>query len=145
MLEVCEIIVFLLLFLISIFDIKNREFSIILPCILLLFLIVYQCISRSFDWLFCGAGMVPGALLILFHYLTRGGVGLGDGIVIGVLGFHLGLWENLSLLFLSLVLEMIFAVGVLVKKKIQKEAVSRHMTIPFIPFVTGGYLLLMFS
>lgn len=144
MLEVCKIIVGLFLIVLSVLDIKDREFPVLLLLLLFAFLIGGQCIQPFRAWSDCLMGVLPGALLVLFHYLTRGGIGLGDGLLIGILGLFLGFWENLSLLFFSLLLEAVFAGGLCVKRKLAGKAFERNLTLPFVPFITCGYVLLLF-
>lgn len=143
MLEMCEIIVGLFLIVLSVLDIKDREFPVLSLLLLFVFLIGGQCIHPFRAWSDCALGVLPGVLLLLFHYLTRGGIGLGDGLLIGILGVQLGFWENLSLLFFSLLLEVVFAGGLCVKRKLAGKAFERSMTLPFVPFITCGYVFLL--
>ena len=79
-------------------------------------------------------GLFIGIILIIISKLTRGQIGLGEGIIFCATGLGLGFWPNLCLLLYSLTLAAVFSGFMfLVRKK------GRMYTIPFVPFVCVGY------
>ncbi len=79
-------------------------------------------------------GLLIGIVLIIVSKLTRGQIGLGDGLIFCATGLGLGFWANLCLLLYSLTMAAAFSgFMILVRKKV------RTYTIPFIPFVCLGY------
>jgi leader peptidase (prepilin peptidase)/N-methyltransferase len=67
--------------------------------------------------------------------LTRGGVGMGDGLLLLALSGFLSAEELLMILLLGLFLCAVWgAILFLLRKK------ERHTEIPFIPFLSLGYL-----
>lgn len=91
-------------------------------------------------WLSKGVGMLSGILLVLLSKATKGQIGMGDAIVLTVTGVVFGFWDNLFLLFYSLVLSAVHAAILLIMKKIHKK-----QSIAFLPFVAIGTLGVIFG
>ena len=77
--------------------------------------------------------LMPGALMILISFISRGELGLADGIMVMSLGPVLGLNRALLGLMAALFLSCIFSIGILALKKGNKKT-----RLPFIPFLTAG-------
>ena len=92
--------------------------------------IVFLGASGIFDTLYSGhmPAWQPGVLTLLAGKATKEGIGYGDGWLI----LSLGMWLTLKDLLFLLTVGMIFSVlyGVLSGKK----------EMPFVPFLTVGYL-----
>lgn len=86
-------------------------------------------------WISKGFGMLFGIMLMLLSKTSKGQIGMGDAIVLTVTGVVFGFWNNLCLLFYSLVLSAVYAVILLLMKKIHKK-----QSIAFLPFVFIGTL-----
>lgn len=95
---------------------------------------------------FCGAWKGPGMLLsylpgivfLLIAHVCRECIGYGDGLVILCLGAYLSLGQILELCMVALTLAGLVALGlILVAHK------GRRATLPFVPFLLAGYLILM--
>lgn len=84
------------------------------------------------------AGMLSGAGIILFSKLSRGRIGMGDGLVFMLTGLYLGLWENLFLMLISFGLAGLWGLYQLL---IQHK--SRYHRMAFVPFLFLGYILLI--
>ena len=87
------------------------------------------------DASFWFAGFVPGALFLAMSLLTKGGIGLGDGLVLLALGAWLPVDLLLSALFCALLAGSAAAVYLLTIRHS-----GRNRTFPFIPFLFGGML-----
>lgn len=81
-----------------------------------------------------GAGV--GGILLVISFLSRGKIGLGDGYLLCISGFALGVQQNLALLGYGLLFAGVVAVVMLICKK-----ASRNTKMPFVPFLFGAYLL----
>lgn len=84
------------------------------------------------DW------MLPlgiGVLVLAFGFLTRGGIGIGDGLLLLALGSLLDADSYVRTLVIGLLLSAFFS-GILlvVMKK------SRKTEIPLVPFLLAGYI-----
>ena len=121
-------------------DIKQKKLTILYImmfgiCGMFLHLLVPVCSIYSIIW-----GMLLGLALILVSMLTRGSVGLGDGILLAVTGVYLGGYKNLQLFMIGLLLAAFWSlVLVVVKKKNGKEEIA------FVPFLLVSYLIMIFG
>lgn len=86
------------------------------------------------------AGAAAGAAVILLSIITGGKIGMGDGILLCITGLSLGFWGNMELFCLALMLAAGLSIILLVLQK-----ADRRMSIPFVPFMLAGYLILLFT
>jgi len=127
-----------LLGLCSLEDIKRKELTIVYILMfgiggIILHLFAPVCSIYSVLW-----GMVIGIALILVSLVTRGSVGMGDGILLMVTGVYLGGYGNLELFMKGLFLAAVWSLGLLVlKKKRGKEEIA------FVPFLLVSYLSIL--
>lgn len=86
-----------------------------------------------FAW---AAGLLPGALLLAYGFLTEGKLGKADGYMMIALGLFLG-WETCTaILTAACLLAAVYAgIGILRKK------MTRNSKISFAPFLLLGTLL----
>ena len=80
-------------------------------------------------------GMIPGVLLLFISFFSRGQIGCGDGAVVLITGFAVGIGSTVILLTGALLLIAFFSAGMLITGKL-----NRKSTLPFIPFVFIGYM-----
>lgn len=78
------------------------------------------------------AALVPGVLFLGLSKASRGGVGLGDGIVVAALGAWLPLWDCLLVVILSLA-------GVAAVALAMSAARRAKARIPYVPFLLAAY------
>lgn len=90
-------------------------------------------------WISKGVGTFMGVVLILLSKVSKEQIGMGDAIVITMTGAVFGFWNNLCLLFYSLILSAVYAVVLLLMKKIHKR--QRIAFLPFVVFGTIGVIL----
>ena len=83
-------------------------------------------------------GILPGICVCVLSYVTRGGIGKGDGYLLCVSGLALGVEANLAVLFYGLLAAGLFSGVLLVLRKVKRET-----KLPFVPFLCGGYLILL--
>lgn len=84
-------------------------------------------------------GIMIGILFIVISYASRGQIGMGDGIVIGILGLLLGWKQTLAITFAALILCFCITGLLLLARRI-----TRSCKMPFIPYLLGAYGLLVF-
>lgn len=84
------------------------------------------------------AGCLPGLLLLAAGFLSKEAIGFGDGGMLVSAGMYLTFSENLMLTILSLFLAAGGAGILLAAKKIRRKE-----TLPFLPFLLAGYVLLL--
>lgn len=80
------------------------------------------------------ASLLPGLLLMFFSYLTKGGLGLGDALVVLGLGLFFRGEELFIILFMSMGLAMLWAGILFIKGRNGKQS------FPMLPFLLAGYV-----
>ena len=83
-------------------------------------------------------GCLIGAVFLLVARISREAIGYGDGLMIIATGASLGVIDNVLLMLCALVLAALFSIGLLIVKKYKRKD-----EIPFIPFLLGGYVVLL--
>ena len=81
-------------------------------------------------------GSLVGLGVILISMMTRGKIGMGDGIILCITGISLGFWKNLELFLIALLLSAIISILLLATKR-----VDRQKAIPFIPFIFIAFVI----
>lgn len=115
-------------------DIRYRKVSLCSVGAYLLVGIFYQCLYRK-EAAAMLLGLIPGILLVAVSKATREALGMGDALLMLVLGMYLGLWAAVEVLFAAMFLAAIWAGALLfVKKK------GRDYEFPFVPFLLLAYV-----
>lgn len=132
-----EFITGIYLLFLTIEDVKKR--TVPLACIIIFsgsgifmnYIFKYQSLSS----LFLGIGV--GAVVIVLGKVTRGGVGLGDGAVLGSIGIVIGGEKGFLLFFISIFMSAIFSLIFLSLKKVKWK-----QELPFLPYILCTYIIL---
>lgn len=122
----------------SVEDIKSRRLGVCMLCSFGILGVMLHLLFEKEEIVSILGGAFIGAALIAISFLTRGRVGLGDGMALTVTGIFLGFEKNLMLFMVSQCLTACFALFLLVVKK--KE---RNYEIPYIPFLLVSYVGLL--
>lgn len=80
------------------------------------------------------ASLLPGFLLLIFSCLTKGGIGLGDAVVVIGLGLFLRGDKLCLILFVSMGLAMLWAGILFIRGRNGKQS------FPMLPFLLAGYV-----
>lgn len=130
-----KIIVIAMLAIESISDIRTQTVSLIrIVAFALLGITINFCKDYQSVWSVVG-GLVVGIILLGYALLSKGAMGVGDGVVFLCLGIFLGMSGNLRLLFFSLIVAALAGgVYAIVSKKGIKAK------IPFIPCVLVAFV-----
>ena len=123
----------------TIADIKKKEISLWLFGILGISVIVGCFVLGNQKWYMSAAGVIPGILLIILAKITGQSIGYGDGIILAEVGLITGVGRCMLILAVALALAGVFSLGILVIKKVDKR-----YRIPFVPFLTIGYVAVMY-
>lgn len=83
-------------------------------------------------------GVLAGTFILLLSRLTKGRIGMGDGIIFMLTGLYLGLMDNLILMCISFSLAGLWGIFLIFIKNN-----SKNEKIPFVPFLFIGYCLMM--
>lgn len=121
-----------------------------IPNRILIFLLTIRMVLLVVEWITVPAmGMallissllgllIGGGLFLIAHFISRGGVGMGDVKLFAVIGFYVGGGSIMPVVFLSALSSALYSVVMLALKKISLKA-----EIPFAPFVLVGMILAM--
>lgn len=82
--------------------------------------------------------LLGGGMFLLAHFITRGGVGMGDVKLFAVIGTYVGGGSIMALVFLTALASAFYSIVMLIRKKIKLKE-----EIPFAPFVLIGTILTM--
>lgn len=111
-------------------DIKEKKISVDKLLVFACMAVLYRIFIKQFFWQEILGCMIPGTILLLLSWVTKEGIGYGDGMAVIVLGLWTGGWFALHVMGLGIMLCGMYAVICLVRKK--RDA------IPFIPFLLAG-------
>ncbi len=128
-----EILVLLFLGINAILDFKYKKIPWVLSICFIVIGIGSVLISSPINWWqFLGA--IVGIGIILISVCTKQAIGLGDGLVLLVVGIFIGLWKTLMILFLAGILVAVVGIIMMVQKK-----GNLNTSLPFIPFILAAY------
>lgn len=85
-------------------------------------------------------GLLLGSLLLGISFATRGALGRGDGIFLGIIGLNMGFSMVFSIFAGALLLAAMLAVLLIITKR-----VNRNTAFPFLPFLSVSYGILCIS
>lgn len=119
------------------FDIREKKIPMLPVCLSAVLSVGFSVHRNSFDIASLLMGLLMGVLLCGFSLLSKGGIGLGDGLLAGACGVCIGFYETLGLFFGGFFLAGITGfLLVLVGKKSMKEE------LPLVPFLYVAYSIL---
>ena len=121
----------------AISDVKRREikivYLIVAGAIGILALVISGEKSRIISSLF---GIAIGLTVIVLAYLTKGGIGYGDGLLLCISGLLLGVRNNIILLLMGCFFSAVVSMFLLVIKK-----ADRKTLLPFVPFLIPAVIV----
>lgn len=133
------ILISLWLFLCSLQDFRKKQIHVFLILAGFIIIVINVLLFGNSSILQNLLGMIPGILLILLCFISRGQIGLGDGLIVSILGLNLGLTKSFVLLTYSLFGSAFFSIILLAFRM-----VNRKKSIPFVPFLLVSYLGVIF-
>lgn len=123
------------LFMLSVEDVRHKKIS-LFPIIIMGMTLMGLALWEGKDFLFIFIGLIPGLMAMLLSVLTKGGMGMGDAVLLMAVGVYLGLWDGLAVLMLGLLLSSLTAIILLVLRKAHLKT-----ELPFVPFYFGGIVV----
>lgn len=123
------------LFLCSIQDIKSKKIHLYLIAVGFVSSLLVSFLYHDAVLLERVAGAIPGLFLLALNPITRGQIGIGDGLIVVIMGICLGFTLTASILLLGLFVAAFYSAILLIFKK-----AGRKKTIPFVPFLFLGFL-----
>lgn len=119
----------------AVYDMKTKTVSLIAVAAFAVGVLIYRlCAGTGIAEL--AAGLIPGLLVVVLAFVTRESIGMGDGLMLCVLGMFCGWRRCLAVFGLALVLSAVFAIVLLVCRR-----AGRKTEIPFLPGLFGGFFI----
>lgn len=129
------IVLGIVLFLLSVEDIKTKRISFIKLAGFIPIVIMQWSFGVNLSLIQIVGGILLGVGVILLSYVTQGKIGLADGICLMFLGEILGFTDVCFIFIVALFLVVGVAVILLVLKKAKWKT-----ELPFLPFLFLGYV-----
>src|SRR5699024_9094165 len=121
-----KIVLLIWLFLCSWQDLSRQEINLVLIGVGFISLFILSLIEGELHLWERAIGVSLGMILILLNKITRGQIGLGDGLILSVTGISMGYYINSILLVYSLFIAAIFSILYISIKRVDKKK-----TIPY--------------
>lgn len=137
---VIRVLIVIVLIIASIKDIVHKEVDIKEILLLIGLMVGYIYFDDSFNIVDSIIGVLFGGGMVLFSKLSRQAFGLGDAIVLLVLGGGLGVHRLLYVLMVALLISSVMATCLLIFKK-----AGRKTQLPFIPHLSMGVIIMMIA
>lgn len=121
----------------SIMDIKKRRVNLLLCiCVTVMGMIYNLCHFRQQEMLNCMAAVLPGLILMMLAIVTHEKIGIGDGIIVTIIG----LFTNIQTVVCTVVFAILLSAMVsLVLMTVKKAALDTE--IPFVPLLAMSVIL----
>ncbi|NLL93709.1 MAG: hypothetical protein GX225_06220 [Clostridiales bacterium] len=116
-------------------DIKTSTISLMLSAIVACLLIICNILICHSSLLQLIISLIPGIFLLIISLVSHGALGIGDGVIILIVGLGMNFSSCTFVLFLSLFLSTIFSFIIFIKKRNLKSS------FPLAPFILCGYTL----
>ena len=132
------VLVFIVLVIEAVKDFRKKEVNIPVLGILVVAAMVMIFLGKEISVSNAIIGLAEGLLLILVSVMTKGQIGMGDGILLAACGLMLGGKDNMVMFFFACLSSAIVSVLIMIIKKADKKT-----TIPFVPFMIPGFLIMV--
>lgn len=140
---VIYILMFIVMLILSVQDIINKEISAKLLVVSAIISLVGAFIGvwkNNLSITDVVVSLLPGVSMLFLSFATRQQIGYGDGLVTLVSGPAFGIWTMLLGIVIAFFGSSIFSIILLLLKKAEKKT-----RIPFVPFITLGTAVACFA
>ena len=117
-------------------DLKTKQVRVIEIIIFGVLGILINIVYRPHTLISVAGGVGIGLLTIIFSYLSKEKIGMGDAYIITVTGLYLGFIDTAVLLWFSSALAGI--TGIILIRKYDNP----KLELPFVPFLLLGYMIM---
>lgn len=124
----------------SYFDIKEKKVP--LACILIgiAVTVIINMVGKDISLVASMIGATLGILLIIMSRLTKNALGMGDALLVLMIGLGTGIYQTALALFYGLFVTAVVSAVLLCMKR-----VKRKTEMPFVPFLLIGYVGVILS
>lgn len=123
------------LFINTITDMKEKKIYLWISLVYIVNTFLFYAWIMPEAWLEAFVGIMPGVLLLVLSKMTKGELGIGDGIVVAILGVMVGIKGILMITMYASVLCGLLCIGLRIAKKVQWKT-----SIPMVPFLMAGFV-----
>lgn len=95
--------------------------------------------TGRWEWATALIGLIPGACICVLSFVATNQIGLGDGLILLVIGWMLGIQRATVVTVIGLFGATLFGIALVVLKR-----GNLHTEMPFIPFMALGLGVSMF-
>ena len=78
--------------------------------------------------------LIPGIIMLFIGFISREGIGYGDGVVVLICGIFCGVYKTLVGIMIAFMIVMTGGLAVIALRKLS------HDSIPFVPVILIGFL-----
>ena len=117
-------------------DIRKKEIFPVFTVIMTVSGIVFGIVSGDAALLQILISVMPGVFMAAFSFLTGGGAGLGDAIVLAAMGA----WEEPQGAWAAFMLSLLFSSAAAIILIIKGKGGA---SLPFVPFLFAGYITML--
>ena len=135
-----RIAVILMLILLSVSDLKSHTIPVLPVLVFAAVMAAVHLTAGDLPAVRIFTGMLPGLFLLAVSLASRSSIGTGDGIAVAACGAAIGFSSELASLTAALVLCCAYSIVLLIRKK-----AGRKDTLPFLPFLTAGHILILIT
>lgn len=132
---VVDLLLFLMLSICAFTDLKDRRISLVILGMFLMIGLAVNCIFVINTAESIIGGITVGLFFIVISLISKGKIGLGDGLIISICGVYLGFWSNLILVFDTFLFCGLTGAVLMAVKKI-----NLNYELPLIPFMVAAYV-----
>ena len=130
--------VFIVLIIEAVTDFRKKEINIPASVILVFAAFGMYFLGKDISATNAIIGFAEGLILILVSVVTKGQIGIGDGILLASCGLMLGGRDNMVMFFFACLSSAIVSALMMIIKKADKKT-----KIPFVPFMIPGFLVMV--
>ena len=132
------VFVFVVLIIEALTDFRKKEVNIPVSAILAAGAVIMFFWGKDISLINTIIGLAEGVFLILVSVITKGQIGMGDGILLAACGLMLGGKDNMIMFFFACISSAIVSALIMIIKKADKKT-----RIPFVPFMIPGFLVMV--
>ncbi len=123
----------------SIWDIRRKSLSVIGLAVVFITVVAQRLFLPASFWDYLASALVGGGFLLISK-LSKEALGYGDSLLILILGIQLDFWKLIEALTCSM-----FLLGVASLIFLVLKGNHREISIPFVPILTVGYFLAVYT
>lgn len=141
--EIMKILLFIVLLIGSIDDLKNRYIHVTYVYVFFAGALMQQIFCPEMGWKSFLGGIAFGLALYVMTLWYEGIMGSGDAFMLGLCGSYLGIINTLVLFFRAVICAAFFGTLVTAGKIIGAERIEEKIELPFVPFLLCSYLTIV--